>query len=184
LLHRDAADGGLPEAFGGPRGAAAADYPDDPELGHAAARVWGALGGLPRDSRVFGVVHGDFELDNLAWVGDRATAFDFDEAARGWFIADIGSALRDLGGAAFEQSTGRAFLAGYCAVRQISDAEIGWLPLFGVAQNIGLLIRLRRALDMQPAAGDPAWLARLYRRLRERARSLRTEVLASPLVRG
>lgn len=98
-LHEDAtgAGGNLPEAF-----TELAEIPDrfadDPELVKAAACLADRVAGLPRDEARFGIVHGDFELDNLAWEDGRATAFDFDEAACSWYAADIAYALRDLTG--------------------------------------------------------------------------------------
>jgi hypothetical protein len=47
-----------------------------------------------------------------------------------------------------------------------------------------MLIRLRRALDMAPAAGAPAWVGRLHDRLWERVGTLRTSVLGSPVLRA
>jgi Ser/Thr protein kinase RdoA (MazF antagonist) len=76
-------DAGLPVAF-----AELSEVPerfaDDPLLVRAAAFLSDRLATLPRDDSRFGVVHGDFELDNLAWDTGRATAFDLDEAAVSW----------------------------------------------------------------------------------------------------
>jgi Ser/Thr protein kinase RdoA (MazF antagonist) len=69
---------------------------DDRPIAEAIARLRTDLDRLPRHGDCFGVVHGDFELDNLAWTGDTPTAYDFDEAGRSWFVADIAHALRDL----------------------------------------------------------------------------------------
>jgi Ser/Thr protein kinase RdoA (MazF antagonist) len=81
-------DVGLPAAF-----AELAEIPDlfaeDPALVRAAARLADELARLPRDRSRFGAVHGDFELDNLAWHAGRATAFDLDEAALSWYAADV-----------------------------------------------------------------------------------------------
>jgi Ser/Thr protein kinase RdoA (MazF antagonist) len=61
----------------------------DRQLATALGVLLDRLSRLPTDSDRFGATHGDFELDNLAWTGDRPTAFDFDEAARSWYLADI-----------------------------------------------------------------------------------------------
>ena len=49
----------------------------------------GRRGAVARDRAAYGVVCGDFELDNLHWVGTEATAYDVDDAARSWYAADV-----------------------------------------------------------------------------------------------
>ena len=61
----------------------------DPALVAAVRRLGDRLSELPRDPSCYGMIHGDFELDNLAWVDDTPTSFDFDDAARSWFVADV-----------------------------------------------------------------------------------------------
>jgi Ser/Thr protein kinase RdoA (MazF antagonist) len=160
-LHRDAAGHGegLPEAFG-ELDEVAARHADDEAVVHAAATLAARLSEVPRDSAGFGVVHGDPELDNLAWDGGRATAYDFDEAARSWYAADVAFALRDLTGPdgriepAF-QGRAAAFVAGYRAVRPFTAAEERRLPLFAGVHAVGTLVRIGRALD-RPGAPDDA----------------------------
>ncbi|MFI5274088.1 MAG: phosphotransferase enzyme family protein, partial [Ktedonobacterales bacterium] len=36
----------------------------------------------------YGLLHGDFELDNLVWDGEQVQALDFDEAAYSWYVVD------------------------------------------------------------------------------------------------
>jgi Ser/Thr protein kinase RdoA (MazF antagonist) len=49
---------------------------------------------LPRTPDLYGLNHGDFEGDNLADSGDQLVAYDWDEAERGWFAADVAYAVR------------------------------------------------------------------------------------------
>jgi Ser/Thr protein kinase RdoA (MazF antagonist) len=165
-VHRAAAglNVDLPEAFG-ELAEVPARFADDPALVKAAARLGERLAGLPREDSCFGAVHGDFELDNLAWEGDRATAFDFDEAAVSWYAADIAFALRDL-----IDSTGRieaeqqgrfaAFIAGYRSVRPLDEAEVANLPLFAGAHAVCSLVRIDRALGV-PGEEEAVWLVEL-----------------------
>jgi Ser/Thr protein kinase RdoA (MazF antagonist) len=96
-LHRDASGrgAGLGESFGELPGIAGL-FAGDTALVEATLTLAGWMGSLPRDGNHWGVVHGDFELDNLAWEGNRPVAYDFDEAAVSWFAADIANAVRDL----------------------------------------------------------------------------------------
>lgn len=137
---------------------AATVFPDDPAFVAATERIARQLDSLPRDAGVFGAVHGDFELDNLAWVGNTATAFDFDEAARSWFLADIASAVRDLDGNPLLDD----FVAGYRTVRPLPD--LAQLPLFTAAQAACLAVRARLALE--PVDPDePTWASALRQKL-------------------
>lgn len=166
LVHDGAAgiDVDLPDAF-----AELAEVPDrfaeDPALVKAAARLAGRLARLPRDRSRFGVVHGDFELDNLAWDAGRATAFDFDEAAQSWYAADIAYALRDLTGPDGEPEPERrhlvhTFVAGYRGVRALDDSDLANLRLFAGAHAACSAVRIARALDSS-GADEPEWRAEL-----------------------
>ncbi|MER5217782.1 phosphotransferase [Streptomyces sp. NPDC002838] len=135
-LHRDAAglDAGLPESFGELPGIGEL-FADDTALVEATARLAEVMSGLPRGQDRWGVVHGDFELDNMAWEDGRPVAYDFDEAALSWYAADIAYAVRDLTDHTGRPATGHrarfdAFLDGYRSMRPIDDEDLGCLPLF------------------------------------------------------
>jgi Ser/Thr protein kinase RdoA (MazF antagonist) len=195
-LHRDADPDALPETFADlatdppvadPPVAEPADGEvdgeagDDPALAEAVARLRTALAGLPRDADCFGAVHGDFELDNLSWVADTPTAYDFDDAGRSWFVADIGHALRDVlepGADPAAVPAALRFLAGYRTVRRLSDVELGWLPLFAAAHAAAWLRRLPAVLDVEPSPAGPPWLGPLREKLTGHARRQRDLVLA------
>lgn len=182
LVHEGAAeiDTDLPAAF-----AALTEIPDrfadDPVLVKAATLLSDRLADLPCDRSRFGVVHGDFELDNLAWEGGRATSFDFDEAALSWYAADIAYALRDLTGptgspAAEHQDLFQAFIAGYRGVRALEDADLANLPLFAGAHAACSLVHITRALGTP--GDDPEWMVELRTTLIDMARSHRELAVA------
>ncbi len=183
VVHDGAAgvDVDLPDAF-----AELAEIPDrfaeDPALVKAAALLADRLARLPRDRSRFGVVHGDFELDNLAWDAGRATAFDFDEAAQSWYAADIAYALRDLTGPDGEPDPARrhlvhAFLAGYRGMRALDDSDLGNLRLFAGAHAACSAVRIARALDSS-GADEPEWRAELRADLTGMAKAQRDLAVA------
>jgi Ser/Thr protein kinase RdoA (MazF antagonist) len=181
-LHSDAAglSAGLKKSFSELPGIAR-QFADDPALIDAALTLTDWMDRLPRDPNHWGVVHGDFELDNLAWAGDRAVAYDFDEAAVSWFAADIAYALRDLAGptghAADEyRAQFDAFIAGYRSLRPLDDQDIGRLPLFAGLHAAASMVRTTRALG-RPGQGEPEWMAELRAKLTERARADRQLVI-------
>lgn len=180
-LHRDGgADVRLPGPF--PQLPRVAElFPDDPAFAAAAHDIARRLEDLPRGPDRFGLVHGDFELDNLCWGGDGsgdgdrdgATAFDFDEAARSWFAADLAYAVRDL--APVPARTPRpgeadlfgAFLAGYREIRALAESDLAHLPLFTAAHAACSAVRARSALGDTGHPGDPQWLHILRRKLEQ-----------------
>jgi Ser/Thr protein kinase RdoA (MazF antagonist) len=141
------------------------------------------LRGLPTDGERFGAIHGDFELDNLTWTGDRPTAFDFDEATRSWYAADIASAVRDLAPvpartpSAGEAPLFAALLAGYRQIRPLSEDDLHHLPLFTALHAAITLGQLHQALDAGTHPADPPWLTTLRLRLDSHANRLRLAVL-------
>jgi Ser/Thr protein kinase RdoA (MazF antagonist) len=200
-LHRDGTGADVaigPGAEVGPGGAEVGGLPQwfveldraqelfgpDTRLVQAVTEVAAQLRALPRDGDGYGVVHGDFELDNMAWVGDRSVAFDFDDAGRSWFAADITQAVRDLqpfpaaGAAAGQSGDFAGFLAGYRQVRPLPEVDLTLLPLFTAAHSASWLTRLPAVLDTGPSATSPTWLTRLHAKLTDHGRRLRDLVLA------
>jgi Ser/Thr protein kinase RdoA (MazF antagonist) len=159
-LHREAVDTGLPDVF--------ADLwtPEaERALGAAVDRLRADLERLPGDARRFGVIHGDFELDNLGWDGDAPTAYDFDDAGRCWFVADIVHALRDV-----HEPLTAEFLTGYRAERDLSDLDLRPMRLFAAVHAAVWLLRLPAVIDVTAEpVNRPPWLGSLRDKLRAHA---------------
>lgn len=129
-----------------------------PVLGEVADAVRPRLAAGPRDAGTYGLVHGDFELDNLGWVDGVPVAFDFDEAERSWFVADVAYAIRDLvpdPRALAEAPTAlvAAFLAGYGRERPTAAVGPDELVLFTLVNALRSIARLVPVLEEDPAAG-------------------------------
>lgn len=69
---------------------------------------------LPVNDAIYGLVHYDFELDNLLWDGNSVGIVDFDGCVNLWYVSDIAYALRDL----FEDDPNRLNIV---APRSLSD---------------------------------------------------------------
>lgn len=128
------------------------------------------LGKLPVDQQRFGLIHFDFELDNLVWDAGQPGIIDFDDCAGYWYVADIAFALRDL----FEDSAAkvdlqneafRQFIQGYGRVRPIDDEVLQQLPLFLRLHHLILFARLQRALTPVDPAGELPWMPELRDKL-------------------
>lgn len=146
-------------------------------VGHTAS----ALQKLPITPQNHGLIHYDFELDNLIWHNGRPGIIDFDDCARHWFAADIALALGDVIGASvhdldLDNEAFQQFLAGYRSIRTLADEELQHLPLFTQAGNLYTFARLYRALTPVNEAGELPWMAGLRAKLAAKLTFIRDDL--------
>lgn len=132
--------------------------------------LWQQLGQLPITAENFGLIHYDFELDNLIWNGETAGIIDFDDSAHHWYVADIALALCDLWGDRIrdidlQHPAFLHFIEGYRSVRPLAQAEIERIPLFLRLDALVTFARLQRALTPVNPSGELAWMAGLREKL-------------------
>jgi len=133
---------------------------------------------LPTREQMLGMIHYDFELDNLLWDDQRVSIVDFDDCTGYWFVADIAFALRDLFNDQAEQIDItdvrlRAFVIGYREMRVMTDDELRQLPLFLQIHNLVSFTKLLRAADLDAAQAAPAWVIDLQAKLLRKAQTYR-----------
>lgn len=92
-----------------------------------AREVMEALG---KDSRTYGMVHGDMFTENILIKGDQIIPIDFEDCGFGYYMWDIAVALEagPWGDDWYRQRD--AFLAGYTQVRTLPETELRHLDLF------------------------------------------------------
>ncbi|MBE7384022.1 MAG: phosphotransferase [Leptolyngbya sp. SIO1E4] len=146
------------------------------------AKLGTQLDALPVTADTFGLIHFDFELDNLIWTDQGLTAIDFDDSAWYWFAADIAFALRDL----FDDEVTKissssepfqAFMAGYRTERAITSEEIEQLPLFLQLNHLIAFAQLLRTLEVVPHPEEPEWIPALWQKIARIAQNYRTEFI-------
>lgn len=128
------------------------------------------LARLSANERSYGLIHCDFELDNLFWDGERVGILDFDDSAYGWFAADIAFALRDLfedraSGVDLQNESFLCFLKGYRTSRELSQGDLELIPMFLQLHNLLSFARLHRAVGAPAAQAEPEWLESLRAKL-------------------
>ncbi len=135
--------------------------------------AWAAT--LPTSPDDFGLIHFDFESDNLCWTEDGIGSLDFDDCAHYWYAADIAYALRDL----FKSGPGfsvygpidyadprlQSFLAGYRGQAELNEQLLAQLPNFLRLHQLYFYGRISRALDLPRDNHVPQWLERLSAKL-------------------
>lgn len=111
----------------------------------------------------YGLLHGDFELDNLVWDSERVQALDFDEAAYAWYVVDFAAALQDVLLASDTSDVTRAervdwFTQGYAEARPLPDGLGKAIPRALILVQAWKVARLLRAYATTSDEGNPAWL--------------------------
>ncbi|MBZ2196893.1 phosphotransferase enzyme family protein [Occultella gossypii] len=136
----------------------------EPGLSVALTDIEARLAALdPRTHRRV-TVHGDFELDNLRFDGNRVSVFDLDETHSGWAAEDVALATRELRGEEGAPPRPRlfdAFLAGYRSVAPFSEAELDAVRLHAVAHSARRATD-RETLDEGADPNDPDWQRDLH----------------------
>jgi len=126
-----------------------------------------------------GLIHFDFELDNVHWHDKALNILDFDDSAVYWYGADIAFALRDLFGEGIDNEhtslTGdgidmenpsfRRFMEGYSSQFRIDPNLYRDLPVFIRFHNLFFYARLSRSIDIVIDEDTPDWLSGLYHKL-------------------
>lgn len=159
-------------------------HPDERVAGRALAQVLGQLSELPAGAEHVGLIHYDFEIDNLCYDERKArfSVIDFDDAMVHWYAMDIVSAVADLA----EQEDPEArrkiahFLTGYRSKRPLDERWVQEFPLLRRFADLYALARLLRSVENMDARHAPAWAVQLRDKLL-RACDTRRERLLPPI---
>jgi Ser/Thr protein kinase RdoA (MazF antagonist) len=130
-------------------------------------QIASSLQALPITNDTYGLVHFDFELDNLYWQNQTIGIGDFDDCSYAWYSMDIAFALRDMFREEIDlnQKSFLAFISGYRSQHGLPAELVSQLPLFLRMAKLLNYARLIRTLDLPPQAGEPAWLQSLRLKL-------------------
>lgn len=148
-----------------------APYLTEEYLRSECAAVADALAQLLREQHTYGLVHYDFEPDNVFYDGTRCHAIDFDDCMLHFYAIDLLQALDEI-----EPEYHVAFLQGYHAACPESGARESDFPLMRRFRDLYSLARLRHALSEIPSS-QPDWMPQLIDLLKEKARSLEEQIL-------
>ena len=93
--------------------------------------------GVRRDN--FSVIHADLHPDNIVYDGNDLALIDFDDAAYGWHMYDIASALIDDSSAPDLPVISNALLDGYQEHRPLADRDINMLRTFLLIRGMAII---------------------------------------------
>jgi len=136
----------------------------------ATAEVAGLLRALPQDRASYGLVHYDFEPDNVFWDGACCHVIDFEDGMRHFYAVDLVQALDEL-----PEAFGPAFVRGYREACPESAADAADFPLMRRFRDLYSYARLLHALSEQPSPA-PEWMPELIGRLRKRLHELEMRI--------
>lgn len=124
---------------------------------------------LQKSESNFGLIHYDFELDNVIWNDEGLHIIDFDDSIYSWFVADIAYALRDIfdDGKEFKPNDERylLFIKSYRNEVDISEEELSQIPDFYRLHHYITFKKLQRSVDLDLSDTNPDWLNDLITKL-------------------
>jgi Ser/Thr protein kinase RdoA (MazF antagonist) len=124
---------------------------------------------LPTGPEHTGLIHYDFETDNIFYEAEesRYYAIDFDDAMIHWYAMDIASAITDL----TEQEDDDAqrkiehFLTGYRSMKPLDERYVRLLPVFQRFADLYTFARLLRSVEGLDIPCSPEWAIQLKKKL-------------------
>lgn len=138
-----------------------------------------ALDRLPVSTHTYGLLHYDFEPDNVFWDAKTQTCnvIDFDDALYGWLAMDVEQALQALAETAGEEGCA-SFLEGYKSVHPFTSAMEAQRPLMRTFINLRSYARLLHCLN-DDVTDMPLWMPGLIEKLTSMKKRLETELTAT-----
>lgn len=139
---------------------------------------------LPKTNENYGLVHYDFELDNVFY--DKVTAtcsvIDFDDAMYHWYVMDIEQTLdslkEELEPQKYEQAK-KCFIEGYRSEYKVTDEMLSLLKVFRRFANLYGYTRILRSAE-EVWDNEPEWLVdlrvKLYNAVKRKAVNFGSEL--------
>lgn len=142
------------------------------------------LAALAKTGENFGLVHYDFETDNVFYNPDcaKCSVIDFDDSMYHWYAVDIEQALDSIlneGGEAVYPAARQAFLAGYTTEHTFDERDEAALGAMRRFCDIYAYARLRHCLSA-PTDPQPRWMVELGKKLSEKAAFMEAEFVKNP----
>ncbi|TDQ40748.1 phosphotransferase enzyme family protein [Aureibacillus halotolerans] len=126
---------------------------------------------LPKTKSNVGLIHYDFEFDNVFYdeASNTCNVIDFDDAMYHWYIMDVERALDSLQDCIpperFEKKK-QCFLEGYRTEYDVSDEEMSLLPACSRFANLYKYTRVLRS-EEETWDNEPHWVVQLREALRK-----------------
>lgn len=153
---------------------------DEPGVQAECDHLTSWLSALPVTETNYGLIHGDFELDNIRWQNETIAMFDFDDCSYSWYVADIAFALRDLfeTGVDLNNPSFCAFIHGYSEHYSLNEELISHLPTWMRLANLIIYAKLVRAMDLMKGQDYPEAYTSLLLKLENWVQNYKASLLS------
>ena len=124
---------------------------------------------IPKNESNFGIIHGDYELDNVFYdkSSKNIAIIDFGSSLYNWYIMDVETSLENIKEELSDKDFNKIktlFINGYTEEYQYNEKELEFLPLLKrlneLCGYIELLISIEEVWD-----NEPLWLVELREKL-------------------
>lgn len=124
---------------------------------------------LPKNDQNFGLIHYDFELDNIFYdqATDTLNIIDFDDAMYHWYAMDIEQALDSIMNDSSCENYSLmkdVFIEGYREEFNVTDDILSLLPIFRRFANLYGYVRILQS-SAEVWNNEPEWLVHLRGKL-------------------
>ncbi|RLQ94530.1 phosphotransferase enzyme family protein [Falsibacillus albus] len=137
-------------------------YPEEQEAIEELGKLTERLTSFPISDSNFGLIHYDFQLDNIFYQENNRSfcVIDFDDAVYSWYAQDIVTALDDFLGddSNLEDPKVKSFLKGYSSVIPLEEEDISQFPYFRRFMKLYTFSRLLWSLEGCEVEESPDWL--------------------------
>jgi Ser/Thr protein kinase RdoA (MazF antagonist) len=145
------------------------DYPGESPAKKEADILQSCLERFPVSPEYYGLVHYDFELDNVFYDETNGSfhVIDFDEAVYHWFALDIEQSIDSLVEDMPQEravEARRLFLEGYRSITPVDESMLSLMPVFKRYKNLYGYIRILRSVK-EHWENEPEWMAELRAKL-------------------
>lgn len=145
------------------------DFPNETEALKETKLLQRYFASIPITKRNFGLIHYDFEFDNVFYDehSQSCNVIDLDDAMYHWYVMDIEQALdslQDCIPAEVFQKKKQCFMDGYRTEYEISDDMLSLLPACRRFANLYGYIRILRSVA-EKWENEPEWLVTLREKL-------------------
>jgi len=120
-------------------------------------KVHMALGRHGMEPSTFSLIHADLNSDNIVYENGKLAMIDFDDAAYGWHMYDIASALFEERNHPDFASLRASLFDGYQKHRPLGEREIRTLDLFLLIRGLALI----GWFHQRPEHDDPQYFREL-----------------------
>lgn len=144
-------------------------FPEEKTAMEELKRIEKWLDSLCISQENYGLIHYDFEVDNIFWNKElnSFSVIDFDDSMYHWYVMDIVIALENIidEGELNITNKSHAFLNGYRKIKAINEKLFQEKSRFMRFDNLYTFARDMRALQDQNIKNEPSWLEHVRTKL-------------------